>query len=150
MTAVIINPGTGPVEGATLDHAYKNMLALLKDAGLKDATFTRDAEAKEEGGRFAFLVHIAGAERFGPVSVDMPGIPLARVRWLDKKHQNIWGFPRLYVDGSSWVWKFAVGILADWLQNREAGEEEERRHLLQLRRERTGDTSSNIQEGLKK
>ncbi len=45
----------------------------------------------------------------------MPGIPLSEVRYV--KGLNAWLFPRLYVDGSSWLWEFAInmarGDLAD-------------------------------------
>lgn len=112
---IIINPGTGPVEGATLDHAYENMRALLKDCGRPEAKFRRDPETDVEGGRFPFLVTCPpdGEEHHKEweVTVDMPGIPLEEVRFLGKKDQNIWHFPRLYVDGSSWVWKFAINSL---------------------------------------
>lgn len=128
MTVVFINPGTGPVEGATLDNAYENMAALLKDAKLDGATFNRDCDAEEEGGRFSFLVTIPGySEKHGDVPVDMPGIPLKRVRYTGAASQNICDFPRLYVDGSSWVWKFAVSILRDWVKDHEEAEEEDRR-----------------------
>lgn len=107
---ILINPGTGPVQGATLDHAYDNMRALLADAGMPAAKFRRDPDEDVDGGRFPFLVTIGDDE----VSVDMPGIPLERVRYTGADDQNIWDFPRLYVDGSSWVWMFAVNRLRDW------------------------------------
>lgn len=143
MTQVFINPGSGPVDGATLDHAYANMTQLLKDAGLKTAAFARnpDPDSEEDDGRFAFLVTIPGAERFGPLTVDMPGIPLDEVRYTQAPGQNIWHFPRLYVDGSSWVWMFAVSRLRDWISDHEEGEEERRKDLLAARREREGSPS---------
>ncbi len=116
MTQVIINPGTGPVAGATLDNAYKNMEALLRDAGIPDAKWCRDVDAEEGGGRFSFLVTVPDPDDEGSTTgcpVDMPGIPLAEVRYLGEPGQNIWDFPRLYVDGSSWVWKFAVSQLRE-------------------------------------
>lgn len=134
---IIISPGTGPVEGATIDHAYANMDALLKDAGLVGATWSRDIDAEEQGGRFSFLVNIPGAERFGRLTVDMPGIPLERVRYTGDEGQNIWDFPRLYVDGSSWVWKFAVNRLRDWVSDNEEAGREEQEHLAELRATRT-------------
>lgn len=41
-------------------------------------------------------------------SVDMPGTPLTEVRYIDGA--DPWRFPRLYVDGSSWLWEFAVDM----------------------------------------
>ena len=40
-------------------------------------------------------------------TVDMPGLPLAKVRFTGAKSQDIWTFPRLYVDDSSWVWLYS-------------------------------------------
>ena len=40
----------------------------------------------------------------------MPGIPTERVRYLGDPGQNIWDYPRLYVNGESGVWSIALGI----------------------------------------
>jgi hypothetical protein len=37
------------------------------------------------------------------------------LRFTGAADQNIWDFPRLYVNGSSWVWIYAVGSVADAL-----------------------------------
>lgn len=108
MAAIFINPGSGPVSNATFDHAWQNMESLVKDADLNGARFERDPGGEDEGGRFAFLVHFDGRK----ATVDMPGIPLEHVRYTGAGDQNIWDFPRLYVNGSSWVWKFAVTRLS--------------------------------------
>jgi hypothetical protein len=42
------------------------------------------------------------------VLIEMPGLPLDEVRYVDDDEQNIWDFPRLYVDGGSVVWCYAV------------------------------------------
>lgn len=140
---IVINPGSGPVDGATLDHAYDNMQRLIEDAGLTGATFARDSEAEEEDdGRFSFRISVPGGERFGTIAIEMPGIPLAEVRWMKEPGQNIWDFPRLYVNGSSWVWFFAVRRVREWLSDNEDHEEEERKRLLEIRRERETDSSS--------
>jgi hypothetical protein len=103
---IIINPGSGPVEGATLADAEANVVQLIKDSG-------RPFEARPTGGeyrgRFTFELRVGDESR----EVDMPGLPLERVRFVGADDQNIWHFPRLYVDGSSWVWCYAVGILAE-------------------------------------
>jgi hypothetical protein len=65
---------------------------------VKDATF-------DNGGRFHFIA----VDRYGKNrQIDMPGIPLEQVRYMKEDGQNIWDFPRLYVDGDSWVWYYAV------------------------------------------
>lgn len=111
---VIVNPGTGPVRDASLTNAEINMATLIKDAGVSDAISVHDARY-DETGRFFFDVNLDGRS----VEVLMPGLPLERVRWLDEPGQNIWHFPRLYVGGSSWVWKYAVDMLQDHLTRKE-------------------------------
>ena len=107
---IIINPGTEPVAHANEVEARKNIRVLIKDAGVQDATFRR-VRKYDDGGRFYFDVSANGRT----CDVLMPGLPLERVRFIDAPDQNIWHFPRLYVGGSSWVWKFAKKILHDHL-----------------------------------
>lgn len=108
---VVINPGTGPVACATEDYATANISALLIDAGVEGATIERVPQ-EDDAGRFAFLLKTDK----GRCSVDMPGLPLERVRYLGTGGQNIWEFPRLYVDGSSWVWKYAISFVGNPLK----------------------------------
>lgn len=132
-----INLGTGPIAGATLDDAYANMRVLLKDAGLEDATFARDVDAVEAGGRFSFDLAIPGyTEEHGTVPIDMPGCSLSAIRYLP---DTILIHPRLYIDGSSWEWQFAVTKLRDWKANREAADRGDEAYRLKRRREREAD-----------
>ena len=103
---IILNPGTEPVADATLTHATLNVIRLLEDAELSEATSTRNPHA-DDGGRFGFT--IATDEK--ACEVEIPGIPLDQVRFTGDGEQSIWDFPRLYVEGSSWVWKYAVPAL---------------------------------------
>lgn len=104
MTRLIINPGTGAVPNATEEAAVANMTALLKDAGADSVPFERTSEADYGEGRFAFTID---NEDFS-MEIQMPGLPLERVRYTGAADQNIWDYPRLYVNGDSWVWKYAV------------------------------------------
>ena len=105
---VFINPGSGPVIGANEVDASANMAQLLIDARLTSpGRYDRAPEADEGDGRFAFVVRCADRTCL----VDMPGLPLERVRYLGTENQNIWHYPRLYVDGGSWVWKYAMDDL---------------------------------------
>src|SRR4051794_35204744 len=104
--SLIINPGTGPVAGATLAYAEANIARLIEDAG---RPFKSHYTGKEYRGRYAFELVIGDERR----EVDMPGLPLERVRYVDAEGQNIWDFPRLYVDGSSWVWRYGVRMLTE-------------------------------------
>lgn len=38
----------------------------------------------------------------------MPGLPLDKVRYVKGEKRSILEFPRLYVDGSSWIWYIAT------------------------------------------
>jgi hypothetical protein len=104
---VFVNPGSGHLTGGTEHRARANMVILLGDAGLTGTRFYRRPRA-DEGGRFAFSVRTPA----GLAVVLMPGWPLARVRYTGSP-QSPWDFPRLYVDGSSWLWKYAAEILAE-------------------------------------
>lgn len=111
LPGVIVNPGTEPLLDSDPKLAEANMHTLIADTGL-DATFKRepslDYDSKYQDGRYAFTVELDGQG----AEVQMPGVPLADVRYKGREFgQNIWDFPRLYVEGSSWVWTFAVGSL---------------------------------------
>lgn len=113
---VIINPGSGPVPNATYEQALANMDVLIADAGAPQAKIT-PGHSNYDDGRYLFVVTLNGRES----EVLMPGLPLEKVRFLRKPEQNIWDFPRLYVDGSSWVWCYGRDMLNDAL----FGEDEE-------------------------
>lgn len=104
---IFINPGSGPVQGADEAQAAYNMgffVADLAEKGLGIPTFQRSPELDDGDGRSTFTLTWEGYKR----EIQMPGIPLAQVRYLGSDDQNIWDFPRLYVDGSSWVWCYAL------------------------------------------
>ena len=104
---IFINPGTGPVAGATEVHAAFNMGVFTADligAGIQVTSAEQRPDLDDEG-RFGWKITTADGRE---AEIEMPGLPLARVRWMDEPDQNIWDFPRLYVDGSSWVWKYAL------------------------------------------
>jgi hypothetical protein len=104
---IAINPGSGPVEGATEEHAKANMEAFatdLRERGLYPTGLTRN-ERDDGRGRYGYILTMGDARR---LELQMPGIPLDEVRYTGEDGQNIWDFPRLYVDGSSWIWKFAL------------------------------------------
>lgn len=108
--SVFINPGSGPVAQATEEHAAINITVFADDlrAGghnVRGCTRTPDNDYGE--GRYAFELAMADGRT---IEIQMPGLPIDRVRYMDEDEQNIWDFPRLYVDGSSWVWKFALGV----------------------------------------
>lgn len=113
---VYMNPGTGPVDGASLDNAAANMRQLVVDTGLTGVTI-RKASTEDKGGRYGFDVLMPNGEANSRnvCEVEMPGLPLEQVRYTGAADQNIWHYPRLYVDGSSWVWCYGVSMLRDHL-----------------------------------
>ncbi|WP_331727485.1 hypothetical protein OG871_40570 (plasmid) [Kitasatospora sp. NBC_00374] len=109
---VIINAGSGPVpdtDRTTAAAAAENMTQFVADlAGLGTtvAVCTATPDGDSGDGRYAFRLDLADGRA---VDVEMPGIPLDQVRYMGAAGQDIWDFPRLYVDGSSWVWRYALG-----------------------------------------
>lgn len=109
----IINPGSGPVNYHTADHARANMLAFVEalytgkpavngDARLK---FRRAVKRDYGQGRYCFILTGCNAQGL-PVrlEIQMPGAPLKVVTG------SVLQAPRLYVDGESWFWEFALLI----------------------------------------
>ena len=98
MTFALLNPGTGCVGGrCTMASAWRNLEALMERDGV-EGEITSDPDAENEGGRFLLVLKVKGGRR---ILVDMPGCSLARLQResLDQ--------PRMYIDGSSWYWRFA-------------------------------------------
>ncbi|MFD4258210.1 hypothetical protein ACFWR9_11415 [Streptomyces sp. NPDC058534] len=107
---VFINPGSGPVNDASEEHAAANITVFaddLRQAGLGVAGCARTSASDYGDGRYAFTLTMDDDRT---IEIQMPGLPIAQVRYLDEDGQNIWDFPRLYVDDSSWVWKFALAV----------------------------------------
>lgn len=110
MTFVIINPGTGPVEGKK-KKARKNAKAFLEDLELPGAVLT-DLH-KEYDGRWAFDVSYACRT----VELLIPGV---RCRYEGRGlPAGDWLPPRLYVDGNSYFWYWAVRVAKDRLTGEE-------------------------------
>ena len=106
-----IDPGTGDVPGANAENAVHNMEAFAREvvARHNDSHLAIVGRVDREDGRSAF-------ELCGPVigrhRIDMPGLPLDQVRFVEDEGQNIWKYPRLFVDGKPWLWKYAVNVCA--------------------------------------
>jgi hypothetical protein len=105
---LIINPGTGPIADATLTNAKLNIAAFIGELVASGRVLMLASTEPTDGGdgRWTFQVRIDGRWR----KISMPGLPLDRVRFTGEGNQNIWDFPRLYVDGSSWIWGYALDI----------------------------------------
>lgn len=135
----VVNPGAGPVNADTYpDKAAENMELLLADvraaAPGRTVTFEplfdadgRNLDVRDEDyrmlmggdaavdkgyeaghdGRYPFAVTVDGTRHV----VEMPGLPADEVTFRGDPGQNAWDYPRLYVNGSSWLWKYAVNSL---------------------------------------
>lgn len=110
--AMVVNPGSGPVgDGANEPDARAAMQAFVRDLELGTGVWFHGAGTDDGNGRFRFEVGFTKeGEPVRKIEVDMPGLPIEQVRYLDQDGQNIWDFPRLYVNGSSWVWLYATHI----------------------------------------
>jgi hypothetical protein len=110
---VLLNPGSGPVTGDA-ELAYVAIGRFVADVCNVDLrTDGRDAvvatpvgitsEGIQDDGRYRFVLSRDDRSTI----VDIPGLPIERVRYWGVE-QNPFDFPRLFVDGSSWLWEFAV------------------------------------------
>lgn len=104
---IIINPGTGPVENPSRQLADENIKQFVIDLGLDCTIVPIDREPRTGRYPYTLIYNDKSAE------ITMPGIDLERVRYMGKRDQNIWDFPRLYVNGSSWVWCYALDMCFD-------------------------------------
>ncbi|NOR85373.1 hypothetical protein GQ473_04590 [archaeon] len=102
-----INPGSEFVLNSLEDNAYRNMQQLIIDSTYIDLNCARISEKDYDDGRYAFIVWKDNV----CTEVQMPGLLIDKVRFIDDDNQDIWEFPRLYLDDSSWIWMVAVSIL---------------------------------------
>jgi hypothetical protein len=112
MTKFIINPGSGPCKNTTEQFAIDNMKQFIIDLQNKQSIIfwrisEHDYNNEYDDGRYAFILKIRSVE----YEIQMPGLPLNKVRYMQEADQNIWDYPRLYINGSSWVWFFALDII---------------------------------------
>jgi len=121
MSGIIINPGSGPVENASEFEAAESIRHFAIDCG-ENIKVLRVSD-EDDRGRFGFLLW----DKNRCALIQMPGLPLERVRYMGEP-QNIYDFPRLYVDGSSWTWVFAINTARSAL-GIETSDDEERRGL---------------------
>lgn len=119
---VILNPGTGPVADASEANAIacaRQLAFDISDPAIRgdrgpvvlNASFERAPQHDDGEGRYAFVFRLG--ER--SATIDIPGRPVERVRYIDQDSQNIWDYPRLYINGSSFVWYYVVALLREEL-----------------------------------
>jgi hypothetical protein len=101
----IINNGSGDVEIGDWDIAYENIQQFIKDCEIKMHVKSSEFEPNDSG-RYVFV--LSADEYIYETEIEMPALPLDKVRFMKEEGQNIWDFPRLYVDGGSWVWLYGI------------------------------------------
>lgn len=109
MAYAIINPGFGPVLRATKKQAMANMRHFVRQVNVPGLE-TEDLRSPKGGdeGRYSWCIRLGNRH----MVVDMPGVKLTMSRsWK-------MGEPRIYVDGSSWQWPFAVEIVQEEMVKR--------------------------------
>ncbi|MFJ9521255.1 hypothetical protein ACIRPK_23770 [Kitasatospora sp. NPDC101801] len=109
---ITINPGTGPLPEFTRAAAAENMARFVEDlaqAGTVAAGFAAAPGLDYGEGRYAFLLELPGGRS---TEVQMPGMPVDQLRYMEEPGQHPIAFPRMYVDGSSWLWCYALSRCA--------------------------------------
>jgi hypothetical protein len=114
---VLINPGSGPVKRGPASVARRNIGAFCRDLALPKPSITIRALGADNDGRYDFQL----TRGIRKTVVSMPALALDRVRYY--AGANPWNFPRLYVDGSSWLWEFAVNCAKDDLLDHDGSAE---------------------------
>lgn len=104
---IIINPGTEKQEKHKEKNAIKVAEFIAEDLNLTEENWERNASRDDEDGWYGFWFKGAG----GKISVDIPGINPKIVRLGEP-----WKSPRLYVDGSSWLYGYALGFIRDGIK----------------------------------
>ena len=100
---IVINPGSGKVSNTTEENAIENIKHFITDCNVKGVRYIRIPELDDNDGRYTFLIWKDNC----CFEIQMPGLPLARVRYMNEG-ENPFEYPRLYVDGSSWLWCYAI------------------------------------------
>ena len=110
---MIVNPGTSPMRDTSPKLAKAGIAQFVKDLHMEDLKIKRDKKGDNDGW-YGFMLKSEHAK----VSVLMPGLPMSAMRWMPGDKESAWVFQRLYVDGGSWLWKFALEIAGEGLSGR--------------------------------
>ena len=108
MTGFILNPGSGPVARASAQLAWEAIARFADDLRARGHDVQDPVCTSPDGdrGRYRFTLTVDGATR----EIDMPGVPIDQVRFMAEPGQDVFHFPRLYVDVSSWLWCHALNV----------------------------------------
>jgi hypothetical protein len=103
---IIINPGTFNTPKGDRSQSEHNIKEFIKQLGVDaEYKFIEDCS----NGRHSYKIWNDNHSHI----VDMPAIPLKDIIYKSGEKRSIFEFPRLYVDGSSWLWEFALRVCFD-------------------------------------
>jgi len=110
--SIIINPGTEPVLDTKEEDSEASIHEFM-DQVREHVGYELQYERMREDndGWYAWRLHCR--ELSTRVDIDMPGLP------PDQLQLGPWKSPRLYVDGSSWLWKYALNMAVNKLLGEE-------------------------------
>lgn len=122
MNKIAVNPGSGEIGASTWEQAYENIQQYINDCEIPMHIVS--TEFYPDDGRYLFTLK---ADNYDwQTDIQMPGLPLEQVRYMCENGQSVYDFHRLYVDGSSWLWIYALvtkagmrDILTDKLEEAE-------------------------------
>ncbi len=114
--------GSEAVPGASLSNAEANIAEFIQEIFMQLPEWTvREPTVDvvrlpdyDGEGRFAFALTfpVPGGDPGLTLVVLMPGLPLEEVNFGARVGDWPTSFPRLYLDGASWLWSYAVGSAA--------------------------------------
>lgn len=110
MGYVIADMGTGAVEEGSKEQSEINIKKFISDCFSHNPQlrFKYEFIEIEKNGRHTYELT---NEDYRTYIVQMPAVSLEKVRFMGEEGQTVIGVPRLYVDGSSWLWKYAIDII---------------------------------------
>lgn len=142
MAEISINPGSGPVERkVSWENAYENIKQYIEDSEIP--LYIAKSNHIPDEGRYLFVLR--NDEYDFETEVEMPGLPLEQVRFVKAEGQNVLKFPRLYVDGGSWLWLYGIatkgqimGMLSERIEEKQEEIEKIKTVLSKLKGEENG------------
>ncbi len=102
---MIVNMGTQAMCDTSPKLAKVGIAQFVEDLDIAKVKVKRDKKGDNDGW-YGFTLKSKHAK----ISVLMPGLPLDYMRPAPGASKESIGFQRLYVEGNSWLWRFALEI----------------------------------------
>ena len=101
----MVDLGEGSISRGTEANAASNMTQFVEDCTARGLQFERVHDKDLGDGRYSFRIYQGTRSQL----VRMPGLPLEQVRCVGSVDPS--GYPRLYLDGNSYWWRYAVMLV---------------------------------------